>query len=247
MNEVLNQIKNRKSTRMFENKPIEPEIKEEILNAAFEAPTSASMMYYTIIDVTDKELKEKLAIYCDNQQFIKKAPLVLIFLADYQRWYDIFTFENCSPRIPGEGDLLYAHADALIAAQNTVIAAESLGLGSCYVGDIIENEEEIRNLLELPDYVIPATMVIYGYPTEDEKNKIKTTRFGGKYIVHENRYRRITKEEHIKMHGERFEKMKLKDVNLSYRTKAFCKRKYMSDFALEMNKSAKAYIDKFRS
>ncbi|MDS0526720.1 nitroreductase family protein [Clostridium sp. SHJSY1] len=246
MNEVLNQIKNRKTIRMFENKPIEDEVKEEIINAAFEAPTAGLMMRYSIIDVTDKELKKKLAIYCDNQHFIEKAPMILIFLADYQRWYDIFSIEDCAPRIPREGDLLVAFTDALIAAQNTVIAAESLDIGSCYIGDILENEEKVRELLNLPDYVVPATMIIYGYPTEDEKNRTKTPRFDGKYMVYKNKYHRITKEDHIKMHEERFQKMGLKDVNITYRTKSYCNRKYMSDFALEMNRSVKAYLDKFR-
>jgi nitroreductase len=247
MNDTLKQIKNRKSIRVFENREIEEKVKKEIINAAFEAPTAGAMMLYTIMDITDDALKEKLSVYCDDQPFIKKAPMVLIFLADYQRWYDIFSFEGCNPRKPGEGDALLACADAIIAAQNTVVAAESLGIGSCYIGDIIENSEKVSELLELPDYVIPAAMVVYGYPTEDQKNRKKPERFDGKYIVFENKYHRITKEEHIKMHEEKFEKMELKDINITDRTKAFCSRKYMSDFALEMNRSAKEYLDKFKS
>ncbi len=247
MNDVLEQIKNRKSVRVFENKPITEGIKNELLNAAFEAPTAGAMMLYSILDITDGELKEKLSITCDNQPFIAKAPMVLIFLADYQRWYDAFCFEECNPRKPGEGDILLACADAIIAAQNTVVAAESLGIGSCYIGDIIENCEAVRELLELPDYVLPAAMVVYGYPVESQKNRKKPVRFEKQYVVFENKYHRLTKDEHTKMHITKNEKSGLGDKDISQSIKALCSRKYMSDFSLEMNRSAEKYLDKFKS
>lgn len=246
MNEILSQIKNRKSVRVFESKAIAEEIKAEILSAAFEAPTAGAMMLYTILDITDQSLKEKLAVACDNQPFIAKAPLVLIFLADYQRWYDTFDYGDCDPRKPGEGDILLACADAIIAAQNTVVAAESLGIGSCYIGDILENYEIVRELLSLPDYVLPAAMLVYGYPTEGQKNRNKPPRFDKDYIVFENKYHRLSKEQHMDMHRRRNEKAGFSDKNISEDIKAFCKRKYMSDFSLEMSRSASEYLKKFR-
>ncbi|WP_461206003.1 nitroreductase family protein [Clostridium sp. DL1XJH146] len=246
MNDVIKQIKNRKSVRVFENRIIESDVKKEILQAAIEAPTAGAMMLYTILDITDETLKEKLAITCDNQPFIAKAPLVLVFLADYQRWYDSFSFEDCNPRNPSEGDILLACADAIIAAQNTVVAAESLGVGSCYIGDIIENCEEVRELLNLPDYVLPAAMVVYGYPTKGQKNRKKPARFEYKHIVFENKYHRLTKEEHVEMHKERNDKRGFIDKDISDDIKAFCNRKYMSDFSFEMNRSVAEYLKKFK-
>ncbi|WP_079426227.1 nitroreductase family protein [Clostridium oryzae] len=246
MNEVLEQIHNRKSMRVFENREIGYETKKEILDAAIAAPTAGAMMLYSIIDVTDKELKEKLAVFCDNQSFIAKAHMVLVFVADYQKWYDTFYFENCNPKTPGEGDILLACADTIIAAQNTVVAAESLGVGSCYIGDIIENYEEITKLLGLPDYVLPACMVVYGYPAEAQKSRKKPARFDKQYVVFENKYKRFTKDELTEMQNSRNEKAGLGKRNISEDIKAFCKRKYMSDFAKEMNRSADKYLDKFR-
>ena len=87
---------------------------------------------------------------CDNQPFIARAPLVLLFLADYQRWFDYYMLSGVEDlcrrrgeplRKPQEGDLFLACNDALIAAQTAVVAAESLGIGSCYIGDIMENYE----------------------------------------------------------------------------------------------------------
>jgi nitroreductase len=247
MNEVLRQIKGRKSVRVYEDRPIDLETKKVIVNAAFEAPTAGAMMLYSILDISDQNLKEKLAITCDNQPFIAKAPLVLIFLADYQRWFDAYTYADCNPRKPGEGDILLACADALIAAQNSVVAAESLGVGSCYIGDIIENCETVRELLELPDYVLPAAMVVYGYPTESQKTRKKPARFEEKYIVFENKYHRLNMEEHEEMHRVFNERSGLPNKNIRESIKALCNRKYMSSFSLEMNRSAAEYLKKFRS
>lgn len=246
MNEVFKQLKNRKSVRQFEERDIEAKKKECILQAAFEAPTAGNMQLYTILDITDQELKKKLAILCDNQPFIAKAPLVLVFLADFQRWYDTFKYEDCKPRKPGEGDILLACADANIAAQNTVVAAESLGIGSCYIGDILEGCEAIRELLSLPDYVLPATMLVYGYPTEGQKNRVKPPRFKKEYIVFENSYQQLTKEEHEKMHDIKNKNRGFEDKDIKEDIKAFCERKYMSDFSLEMNRSTSEYLKKFR-
>lgn len=245
MNEVIKEIRNRKSVRVFEDREVEAEIKGEIINSAIEAPTAGAMMLYSILDITDKQLKDRLAVLCDNQPFIAKAPMVLIFLADYQRWYDSFSFENCNPRTPGKGDILLACADAIIAAQNTVVAAQSFGMGSCYIGDIIENCETVRELLELPDYVLPAAMVVYGYPVDAQKTRKKPIRFEKEYIVWENKYHKLTKEEHIEMHYIKNEKSGVAEKDINEQIGALCNRKYMSDFAMEMNRSAEQYLEKF--
>ncbi|UCC75896.1 MAG: nitroreductase family protein, partial [Anaerolineales bacterium] len=149
-NPVIDVILNRKSVRVYEPRPISEEAKQVILAAALRAPTAGNMMLYSIIEVVDQAAKDTLAETCDHQPFIAKAPLVLLFLADYQRWFDYFMWsaveELCQQRgeplrKPEEGDLLLACCDALIAAHTAVIAAESLGIGSCYIGDIMENYE----------------------------------------------------------------------------------------------------------
>ena len=144
MNEVLQQLYARKSVRAFEESEITPQEKQAILRAAFEAPTAGNQQLYTILDITDSALKQTLSETCDHQPFIAKAPMVLIFCADCQKWLDAYEACGCAPRRPGPGDLLLAMADACIAAQNAVTAAQSLGIGSCYIGDILENCEQHR-------------------------------------------------------------------------------------------------------
>lgn len=153
MNEIIKSLYNRKSMRVYEEKSIPQEMKKVILEAAAQAPTAGCQQLYTILDITDEELKKALSETCDYQPFIAKAPMVLVFCADCKKWYDAYLEAGCEPRKPGIGDLMLAVTDTAIAAQNAVVAAESFGIGSCYIGDIMENYEKQRRLLNLPDYV----------------------------------------------------------------------------------------------
>lgn len=242
MNPIIESIKTRKSTRQFENKEITNDIKSAILEAAFQAPTAGNQMLYAIIDVTDQTLKNQLAKTCDNQPFIAEAPLVLIFLADTRRWYDAYVEAELEVRNPGMGDLFLAIQDAVIAAQNVVVVAESFGIGSCYIGDILENVEVHRELLKLDEYTVPISMLVMGYPTESQINRTKPNRFDRKYIVHENRYRRLSGEELRAMHEAQADRP---DYNFDQAVQAFGKRKYMSDFSLEMTRSSEIYVKAF--
>ena len=168
MNQTLKDIYERKSVRVFEDRAIGKEEKRRILEAAIQAPTAGNQGMYAIIDVTDPELKAKLAETCDHQKFIATAPMVLAFCADYQRWYDAYLAHGeTEVRKPAEGDLMLAFEDTLIAAQNAVVAAQSMGIGSCYIGDFLENYEIQKELLNLPKYVLPAVVVVFGLVAEN--------------------------------------------------------------------------------
>ena len=188
MNQVIQQLHDRKSVRVYQDKPIEPDVKQAILEGALQAPTAGNMTLFTILDITDQAKKDALAVSCDNQPFIATAPMVLIFCADYRRWYDVFAANDPAARKPMMGDLFLANADALIAAQNAVVAAQSFGVGSCYIGDITENYEYHCQLLNLPQYVVPAAMLCFGYPTQQQLEREKPLRFQVEDIVHENGY-----------------------------------------------------------
>lgn len=240
MNEILKSLYARKSVRVFEEKEISMENKNAILRAATEAPTAGNQQLYTILDITSRELKEKLVKTCDGQPFIAEAKMVLIFCADCRKWYDAFLSAGCEPRLPGVGDLLLAVSDANIAAQNAVTAAESLGIGSCYIGDIMENCEVQRALLHLPQYVFPAVMLVFGYPTAQQKERIKPRRAEMKHIVHENTYRHMDGEELKALFTERCGDRPYEDY-----MKAFCARKYNSEFSKEMTRSVGEYLRQF--
>ena len=188
---TIRQLYERKSTRAFEDRPIPAQAKEAILQAAVMAPTAGCQQLYTILDITDQGIKEQLSESCDHQPFIASAPMALIFCADCRKWYEAFKAAGCEPRDPGVGDLLLAVSDANIAAQNAVVAAESLGIGSCYIGDVMENAEIHQQMLRLPRYVFPAAMLVFGYPTQQQKERVKPRRADMRHVVHENAYREM--------------------------------------------------------
>ena len=240
MNETIKELYERKSVRVFTEREIEEEKVQTILRAATEAPTAGNQQLYTIIDVTDQKLKERLAVTCDNQPFIAEADMVLVFVADCQKWYEGFKDAGAAPRNPGVGDLMLAVTDTAIAAQNAVVAAQSLGIGSCYIGDIMENAEMHKEILQLPEYTFPAVMLVFGYPTKQQVEREKPQRVDLSHVVHENAYRTMDA-------NERKEMWENKAGVISYEEwmKRFCERKYNSDFSKEMSRSVGVYLKSF--
>lgn len=244
MNKTIEELIKRKSVRVFLNKKISKKNKELILKCAVNAPSAGNQQMYRIIDITDQKLKDKLAVLCDNQPFIAKAPLVLLFCGDFRKWYDAFSSVGLKPRKVKVGDLILAIEDSLIAAENAVTAAWSLGIGSCYIGDILENKEKVKELLDLPDYVFPSTLVVFGYPTKQQLERIKPKREGLKYLVCENKYKKYSKKDLEKMF---MDKQNFKTVE-QYENwlKRFYDRKYNSDFSKEMSRSVKEYLKEYK-
>lgn len=240
MNEIIQSLFDRKSVRVFTEEAVTAKEKALLLKCAFQAPTAGCQQLYTILDITDQAEKEELAGLCDHQGFIAKAPVVFIFCADCQKWLEAYREAGLEPRLPGLGDALLAMTDAVIAAQNVVAAAQALGLGSCYIGDILENEERVRELLALPEFVFPAAMLVLGHPTGQQLDRPKPERFEGRYTVAENRYCPLTREELRAMFQGRTGQRSFEDW-----LKAFCERKYESDFSREMTRSAKKWLSHF--
>lgn len=225
MNQTLELMMNRKSIRAFEERELPAEIKDKILSAAMRAPTAGNLMLYSILDITDQHLKDTLADTCDHQPFIATAPMVLIFLADYRRWYRKFQQAGSTPPPPRLSDFMLSMNDAMIAAHAACMAAESLGVGSCYIGDIIEQWETHQKIFQLPKYVAPVSMLVLGYPTQQQKGRQLTSRFSRDTIVFENQYHDLTESE-------------LTEFCQNDRAKMICEHKYTSEFAMEMERSA---------
>lgn len=240
MNEVLRQLHDRKSVRVYEGRPVEPEVKQAVLEAAIQAPSAGNMALYTILDITDPAIKAKLAVSCDNQPFIATAPVVLVFCADYRRWYDVFRTQVEEVRKPDMGDLFLAQADTLIAAQNAVVAAHSLGLGSCYIGDITENYEFHKELFGLPRYVVPTAMLCMGYPTRQQLARPKPPRHSTTDLVHENGY---SPEKAARMEQMLSRQQGKDGESLADWLRRFCSRKWNSAFSREMSRSCTAMVE----
>lgn len=247
MNPVLETIHSRTSLRRYKDTAIRDDDLQTILDATLRAPTAGNMMLYSILTIKDQAVKITLSKTCDNQPFIARAPLVLVFLADYQRWFDYYRLSDVEDlREPDVGDLLLAIDDALIAAQTAVLAAESLGIGTCYIGDIMENYEAHRELLGLPDYVFPAAMLTLGYYPDNYEPKFQN-RYDQEYIVHNEKYRHLNDAE-LKAMFASLEKEfspnnKFGAKNMGQFTYA---RKTGSEFAREMSRSIRAALENWQ-
>lgn len=245
-NEILQALHARKSVRVFTGAPVTPEERAAILDAAFAAPTAGNQQLYTILDITDPALRHTLAELCDHQPFIEKAALCLVFLADCRRWPRAYRAAGVpAPRQPGPGDALLAMADACIAAQNAVTAAESLGIGSCYIGDVLEHAEAMRDALRLPPAVFPACMLVFGRPAAQQKARRKPARFAKEALVCENTYRDRTEAELRADFAARAAQNGEQNFDFDAWVQAFCARKYESGFSREMSRSAAAYLADF--
>jgi FMN reductase (NADPH) len=253
--ETIKLLKNRMSLRKYKTIPLAKEHLDIILESAMRAPTAGNMMLYSIIVVEDQEKKNILSKTCDNQPFIAKAPTVLIFLADMQRWFDYYNYSkvkeycvvnNLEYNSPDEGDLMLAIADATIAAQNAVIAAESLNIGSCYIGDIVENYEVHKELLNLPEWVFPAAMLCLGYYPE-EQNKIISPRFDKEYIIFKDSYKKLNDDDFKDMFIEREKRLSPENKAQASNFGQFMyAKKTGSEFSKEMTRSVREMLKNWK-
>ncbi len=237
MNEVVRSIKEHRSIRSFNNVKITDEQIEEILHCIRRAPTAGNMMLYSVVKICDRKKLEWLSLKCDNQNFIGTADFALLFLADAHKYYSFFEereVENYTE--PCIADFMLANQDCMIAAQNGVIAAESMGIGTCYIGDIMENYEDIKAEFNLPKNVMPITMVVFG--NYDDIPPLRD-RFDKEFVVFDEVYPKVDSEFLDRMFARQEEKKQ--DF-----AQAFFDRKINSDFFAEMKRSINLYIEEWR-
>jgi nitroreductase len=250
VNQTIELMNARCSTRAYDPAPLTEEEKRAILHTAMRAPTAGNLMLYSIVEIDDRALKNRLAVTCDDQPFIARARWVLLFVADYQKWMDLFAAANVDETegvphgvTPGVGDLMLACCDALIAAQNAVIAAESLGIGSCYIGDIMEQAEAHAELLGLPQWTFPVALLCFGRP----KGRRRRTERYEEHVVHRDRYRRLGGDELRAVSDD------LDSAYVAHGSKPgvadyvqdVYARKFTADFSAEMNRSVKWWVERW--
>ena len=245
MNEVIAQLHERRSVRAFTDEPVSAADERAILEAACQAPTAGNQQLYHIIVARDPKLKAALAHTCDDQPFIAKAPLVLVFCADVRRWWRGFALAGAAPRDPGAGDLLLALEDVMCAAQNAVVAGWSLGIGSCYIGDILERREEQARLLGCPRYVVPVAMLVMGHPTQAQLERRKPRRFDLADIVSDDFYHDPADDELLGVLAQKEGHTSDPDDGLEAWLGAFCRRKWNSGFSREMSDSVRRTLGDF--
>lgn len=193
--ELYELMMKRRSVRVFEDREIPEEIIEKLLDVAIQAPSGGNLQPLSIILVRNPEGKKKLADLSGGQPWVIKAPLTMIFCIDFYRikkWSELSKTD-----FKGEEALnhfLIAYADVMVAAQNVVILAESLGLGSVYIGSIQHEIDETRKYFEIPKYVLPIMLLSLGFPKSIPSSIPKLKK---EVIFHHEKYH-ISKEEEIR-------------------------------------------------
>jgi FMN reductase [NAD(P)H] len=211
MNEVLKTIEERASCRSFLEKKIPEDIMNQILDAACSATSGGNFQAYSIIKVTDKEKKLKLQEYSRDQKFIGKAPVSLVFCIDYRRIKRINEIEPCPFDFTEQfKDLWMTIIDASISGHTACLAAESLGLKSIYIGNILNEAGKVSTLLNLPPYVFPVIMVTMGYPKSSIKPPKKYDR---NIMVHDEEYKDADIDTLMKAYREKNSPWKMKAMD----------------------------------
>ena len=210
-------IMNRRSVRNFKDQPIPEEIISQLIDAANNAPSGGNIQPVSIILIQDKENRSILSEMVGNQPWVKNAPLSMIFCLDFnriKRWAVLNGTE-----FKGEqafSHFLIAYADLMSAAQSVVLLAESLGLGSVYVGTIQSQMDEARERYAIPDFVLPLMILSLGYPKSISRTipKLKP-----EVIVHREQYQSRDDEEIQEVFNQKYGNFNIKAEE--YLEKAF--------------------------
>ena len=156
-----------------------------ILESATRASTTGNMQLYSIIVSKDEEMKRRLWEVHFKQKMVLDAPVVLTFCADIRRFNKWCEQSNAEPGYDNFLWFINAAIDAILATQNAVIAAESFGLGICYLGTVTYNADKIVEILQCPEYVVPVTTIVIGYPADTPP---LTDRLPLEAVVHNETY-----------------------------------------------------------
>jgi len=182
VNRVIESLLSHRTIRAFRPARIDDAQLDAILEAGTRAATSFQPYSFLVID--DPEILEDVAMY--------NAPIAILVTIDVHRFGRYLELHGASKPTDSPFYLLHAHWDALIALQNVVVAAESLGLGTVFIGRV--HSMDLRKPLGLPENVCPAGLVLIGHPTEPSPGRPRY-RVPLEAVVHRNRYREPTDEE----------------------------------------------------
>ena len=212
MNNTIDTIKNHRSIRQYLDKDVPTELIDEIVKSAQAMPNSINGQQTSVIVVRDKKKKEKLAELVGNQEYVAKAPVFLVFVMDFYRTYLAGEKTGFKQVIHEDIEgILAGSVDVGIALGASVVAAESLGLGTVPIGGIRKNPEEVIELLGLPKYTFPLVGLVVGYPA-DKSHKKPRVPFDS--FKHDESYDTKVVEDSINVYDEQMDEY-LKDIGRS--------------------------------
>ncbi|MET0425918.1 MAG: NADPH-dependent oxidoreductase [Actinoplanes sp.] len=202
-NDVLAVQLAHRSVRQFTDRPVTDDELTALIAAAQSASTSSNLQPWSVVAVRDPARKARLAELAGRQQFVGQAPLFLVWIADLGRARRLA--ERSGAELAAADYLettLIGFVDTSLAAQNAVLAAESLGLGAVFVGAIRNHPEAVAAELGLPPHAVAAFGLAVGTPDPDERAGVKP-RLPLDAVLHRERYDASTADAHIAAYDER--------------------------------------------
>ena len=161
---TIQQMHRHGSVRNYLDKPVPRETIQEIVTAGQRAATSSNLQTYSVVVTTKEGKKKVIRELCGDQVHITQAPVFMAWCADFSRLDRVCDHQEYSLEAGYLENFLVSAVDCALAMQNAALAAESLGLGFCYIGAIRNHPQEIIDLLELPEFVFPISGMTLGWP-----------------------------------------------------------------------------------
>ncbi|MBA8880477.1 NADPH-dependent oxidoreductase [Phyllobacterium myrsinacearum] len=172
--DTIDTILSHRSVRSYLPVPVEISTLELAIAAAQSAPSSSNLQAWSVVAITDEHRKARINVIAGNQRQIEQAPLLLVWLADLSRLRGIaHNQQSTSQGLDYLESFLLGVIDAALAAQNAVVALESLGLGTCYIGAIRNDPAFVARELGLPAEVFPVFGLTVGYPDPSDVTDVK--------------------------------------------------------------------------
>lgn len=188
LNETIAGLLAHRSVRAFSDRPLPVGLLETLVAAAQSAPSSSNLQTFSLVAVENTQTKARLAEVAGGQKHVAEAPLVLVWLADLARLGEIGRREGRPTEALSYLETLFVGIiDAALAAQNAVVALESLGLGGVYIGALRNRPEAVADLLGLPPNVLGVFGLAIGYPDPERPADVKP-RLPQPVILHRERY-----------------------------------------------------------
>ncbi len=197
---MIDLAQNHRSIRSFTEEPIEESILNDLLLAGLRSSSSGNMQTWSVIVTKDNENKTKLYEAHVRQGMVLEAPVVLTFCADVFRMREWIRVNKAKQSFDDLLGFLTGAVDAAIAAQTISLAAESVGLGICYMGTTWWAADKIIEILGLPKGVFPVTSLVVGYPAENPELR---DRLPLELVMHHEKYHHLSDEEIRKTHAKR--------------------------------------------
>lgn len=166
MNAIYDLIHAHRSVRRYADRPVSPEALNRILEAASRASSSGNMQAYSIVVTQDADIRQQLLEPHFHQSMVTDAPVLLTFCADFHRMRHWLELSDAPENFDNFMSFMIASIDAVLASQNAALAAESEGLGICYMGTTLASCADIARILKCPAHVVPVVGFSLGYPDE---------------------------------------------------------------------------------